>query len=382
MKISAIIPAYNAGKYLKRSVLCLIHQSQTIHEIIIIDDGSTDDTLSLVSDLQKTYRHIVLLRQTNQGASAARNAGLQKAQGDWILFLDADDECAPTLIEKYARYIEENPGRYCAVYSEAVQIDETCKSISEAFKGYGLHGQDGFVQMLLRNPIISPSGSLIKKAVLEEMSGFDTSIKYVEDVDLWLRVLLSGKNIGHVPEPLSYIRRHPSNTTSSMESTRQGEKVLLAKFGLQTLKKAVFKRDRLLEDNQLDYIRFLIRFEEWKEASILADELRPDPQSPQYISVLFTKALIALHNQNYSAAKVLYQSILQYQHAHGAALNNLAVLCAVDGDTEEAKTLLKRALLHYPGYLDAAYNLDKLGEASVQYKFTMRELRTSLLRYS
>lgn len=382
MKISAVIPAYNAQEYIEQSIASLIRQSQAVQEIIIIDDGSSDDTLNIVTDLQRTHEKIVLLQQANQGASAARNTGLKRAQGDWILFLDADDECAPTLIETYTRFLQENADRYCAVYSEAVQVDETGEAISGAFKGYGLHGQEGFAQMLLRNPIISPSGCLVKKAVLEEMNGFDTSIKYVEDVDFWLRVLLSGNSIGHVPEPLSLIRRHASNTTSSMESTRQGERVLLTKFGLQTLKKSVFMRERPLAENQLDYAHFLIRFEEWQEASVLLEELQLDSSSPQYVSVLFTKALIALQDQRYAAAKVLYQNILQLQGSHGAALNNVAVLYAMDGDVEEARVLLERAMQHYPGYLDAAHNLEQLDLADTQYTFTRRELRANLLRYS
>jgi len=382
MKISAVIPAYNAEEYIEKSISSLIRQSQTLHEIIIIDDGSSDDTVKIVKALQRTYEHIVLLQQANQGASAARNTGLNNAQGDWILFLDADDECAPTLIETYTRFLQENPARYCAVYSQALQVDERGEAISGIFSGYDLHGQEGFVQMLLRNPIISPSGSLVEKVVLDEMTGFDTSIKYVEDVDFWLRVLLSGKSIGHVPEPLSFIRRHASNTTSSMESTRQGEKVLLEKFGLETIKKAVYMREYALEDNQLDYANFLIRFDEWQEASAILNELQVDSSYTKYVSVLFTKALIALHDHDYAAAKELYLNILQLQGAHGAALNNLAVLYAMDGAVEKARELLERSIQHYPGYLDAAHNLAQLGQANVEYKFTRRELRDNLLRYS
>lgn len=382
MKISAVIPAYNAEEYIERSVASLIRQSQAIHEIIIIDDGSSDDTLKIVTDLQRTHEHIVILQQANQGVSAARNTGLKRAQGDWVLFLDADDECAPALIETYTRFLQENPARYCAVYSQALQVDERGEAISGIFSGYDLHGQEGFVQMLLRNPIISPSGSLVKKTVLDEMAGFDTYIKYVEDVDFWLRVLLSGNSIGHVPEPLSFIRRHSSNTTSSMESTRQGEKVLLEKFGLETIKKVVYMRDCTIEDNQFDYVNFLIRFDKWQEANAILNELQVDSSYAKYVSVLFTKSLVALHDHHYAAAKELYLNILQLQDAHGAALNNLAVLYVMDGAVEKARKLLERSIQHYPGYLDAAHNLTQLGQANVEYKFTRRELRNNLLRYS
>lgn len=382
MKISAVIPAYNAEEYIEKSISSLIRQSQTLHEIIIIDDGSSDDTVKIVKALQRTYEHIVLLQQANQGASAARNTGLNNAQGDWVLFLDADDECAPTLIETYTRFLQENPARYCAVYSQALQVDERGEAISGIFNGYDLHGQEGFVQMLLRNPIISPSGSLVKKAILDEMNGFDTSIKYVEDVDFWLRVLLNGNNIGHVCEPLSFIRRHSNNTTSNIESTRQGEKRLLDKFGLGVIKETIYERNYAIDHNHLDYVNFLIRFEKWPEAEQLLETVHIEASDDKYGSYLFVKALVALQVGKYEVAKDLYLAIIKWNNTHGAALNNIGVLYAKNNEVEKARESLQLALQYYPGYLDAAYNLEQLDTETPMFRFTKRELRKSLLRYS
>lgn len=382
MKISAVIPAYNAEEYIERSVASLVRQSQTLHEIIIIDDGSSDDTVKIVKALQRTYEHIVLLQQANQGASAARNTGLNNAQGDWILFLDADDECAPTLIETYTRFLQENPARYCAVYSQALQVDERGEAISGIFSGYDLHGQEGFVQMLLRNPIISPSGSLVKKTILDEMNGFDTSIKYVEDVDFWLRLLLNGNNIGHVCEPLSFIRRHSSNTTANIESTRHGEKRLLDKFGLGVIKETIYERRYTIDHNHLDYVNFLIRFEKWPEAEQLLETVQIEASDDKYGSYLFVKALVALQVGKYEVAKDLYLAIIKWNNTHGAALNNIGVLYAENNELEKARESFKLALQYYPGYLDAAYNLEQLDTETPIFRFTKRELRKSLLRYS
>lgn len=380
MEISAVIPTYNALPYIEKSIMSIINQSEPVKEIIIIDDGSSDLTVEMVEQLKQRYECIKLFQQKNSGASAARNHGIEKAQGEWILFLDADDECDCSLVAKYTKFLLEND--YDAVYGEFIQINEDSQKISDPFQGYPLISQDGFCQMLLRNPIISPSGTIVRKSVLDEVNKFDTSIKYVEDVDFWLRVLLNGKAIGHVAEPLSLIRRHTNNTTANIESTKQGEQVLLQKFGLTLIKEMIYKRERLVVENHFDYINFLIRFDKWQEANEILTWLDIQSTNDLYASFLFVKALVSLHFEEYSIAEELYASIITSQTSHGAALNNIGVLYAMNGDFEKAREAIHRALRHYPGYLDATYNLEQLEITNPTYHFTNRELRKNLLRYT
>lgn len=378
--ISAVIPAYNAEHYIEKAILSVVNQTDSVFEIIIVDDGSKDQTVAIVNKLKEQYEYIKLFQQTNAGASAARNNGISKAKGDWVLLLDADDECDVTLIKQYKDKINEK--KYAAIYSEFVQIDETGERISDTFSGYELLGQEGFCQMFLRNPIISPSASMIMKSAFYQLDGFDTTIKYVEDVDYWLRLLLSDMNIGYVSQPLSFIRRHSNNTTANIESTRQGEKRLLDKFGLAVLKENIYARNYSLEDNHLDYINFLIRFEKWREAKELLEIMSIESSQSRYISYLFIKALVALHFEELYLAKELYLSIIVTNENHGAALNNLGVLYAMNGELEKARKLLLAAQKKYPGYMDASYNLKQLEVGNPNYHFTKRELRKNLLRYS
>lgn len=380
MNISAVIPAYNAEAYIERAIVSIVNQSDSVHEIIVVDDGSTDQTESVIHKLRRKYGYIKFFKQENAGASAARNLGISKAEGDWVLLLDADDECAPTLIRQYKAKIGE--GQYSAIYSDFVQIDETGQKISDIFSGQQLSGREGFCQMLLRNPIISPSGSIIYKSVFHELEGFDTTIKYVEDVDLWLRLLLNNNNIGHVCEPLSFIRRHSNNTTANIESTRQGEKRLLDKFGLAVIKETIYDRSYTVEHNHLDYVNFLIRFEKWQEAEQLLETIQIEASNDKYGSYLFVKALVALQIEKFEVAKELYLTVIKWNDTHGAALNNVGVLYAKNNEPEKARESLQLALQYYPGYLDATYNLEQLDAVNPIFRFTKRELRKSLLRYS
>ncbi|HIW34702.1 MAG TPA: glycosyltransferase family 2 protein [Candidatus Paenibacillus intestinavium] len=380
MNISAVIPAYNAEHYIEKAVLSIVRQTEPVHEIIIVDDGSTDQTVNIVNKLQEKYNYIKLYQQTNAGASAARNNGISKAIGEWVLLLDADDECNVTLIEQYKEKI--NGGKYAAIYSGFIQIDEAGHKISDAISGRELLGQTGFCQMFLRNPIISPSASIILKSAFYQLDGFDTTIKYVEDVDFWLRILLSGMNIGYVSQPLSYIRRHTNNTTANIESTRQGERRLLDKFGLPLLQKIIYERDNTIENNHLDYIDFLIRYEKWQEAQRLLDTVKIEKTDNKYQSYIFTTALVALHFENFSVAEELYSQMIKQNETHGAALNNIGVLFAMNGQLTEARNVMQQAFQYYPEYLDAKHNIEQLAVENPIYRFTKRELRKNLLRYS
>ena len=91
VKISIIIPVYNASKYLKETIMSVVNQSFKDFEIICIDDGSLDNSLEILNELSDNYNYVKILKQFNQGAGKARNYGLDEAKGDYVAFLDADD---------------------------------------------------------------------------------------------------------------------------------------------------------------------------------------------------------------------------------------------------------------------------------------------------
>ena len=104
IKISVVIPVYNAAPYLQRCLDSIYSQSYKNLEIICINDGSTDKSLEILSTYAKKEKRLVVISQENKGASAARNAGIERATGDFISFIDADDYILPGLYEKFMEY--------------------------------------------------------------------------------------------------------------------------------------------------------------------------------------------------------------------------------------------------------------------------------------
>ena len=108
-KVSIIIPCYNYGEFLTETLASLIYQSHKNWEAIVIDDGSTDNTESIILPLLKKDSRIVFFKQINRGVSAARNLGLQYVSGDFVQFLDADDLLSPQKISLQLDYFSKNP---------------------------------------------------------------------------------------------------------------------------------------------------------------------------------------------------------------------------------------------------------------------------------
>ncbi|MET4560717.1 glycosyltransferase involved in cell wall biosynthesis [Lysinibacillus parviboronicapiens] len=384
--ISVVIPTFNAEKFIEKSIMCILNQTVKIDEIIIIDDCSSDQTCEVVKDLLKEHSTIKLVEQkVNQGVSSARNKGIHEATGDWILFLDADDECSENLVETYMVKINEAIEDISAIYSAYYQIDEHSQVISSQMKGKRLSAIEGFCDILIRNPIISPSGVLVKKSRLIEMAGFNTSIKCDEDVDLWVRLLDKNYSIEYIDKPLSFIRRHSNNTTSSMNTSHNAEKLIMDQYGLDYIKEKLYKRSYTMEKNSLDFALFLIRYKQWKQCEKLLENTRVLEDSSHYVTYCFLKSIVYIEDKRFNEALDEYEKILVADVTHGAALNNSGVIYAMNGNKEKAITNMEQAMLLFPGYLDAQHNIMLIENSETDkslYRFTLRELRPVLLSYS
>lgn len=381
MKISAVIPLYNGEFYIEKAIESLLNQSYEISEIVVVDDFSSDHSVKIVEKLAAKNKLIKLIQlDSNKGVSFARNKGFKIATGDWILFLDADDECDLLLVERYVKKLAIDQAEM--IYSEFIQIDEKSSVISSPIKGHDLHSLNGFCDMILRNPIISPSGIMIRRDILLKLNGFDEAMRYDEDVDLWLRLLLQQKKIMYLNKPGAMIRRHSLNTTNTIEVSNKGEQNLLTKYGLPFLKDIFYKQDKDSSEINLGYLNMLIRFEKYQEAEKLVSEVKVSKEHPKYVSFLFTKAIVYLELLKFKLAKQLFEEIVVLEPLHGSAINNLGVLYAKNGDKHTAKQMFEKSIELYPGYLDATFNLENIDVLNCDYRFTKRELRKNLLRYS
>ena len=195
--VSVIIPTYNCGKYIKDAIESVFSQTYKNFEIIVIDDGSTDDT---ENNINGYVDRITYFKQPHRGAASARNEGLKRAKGDFIAFLDADDVWEKEKLEKQIRYFEEHP-EVGMVYTDLYRIDMRTNRMlhrwSEVFPV-----KEGFLfKDLIERNFIQTSTTLIKKEVIECIGFFDETFKAYEDIDYWVRIAEKFK-IGYIPEPL------------------------------------------------------------------------------------------------------------------------------------------------------------------------------------
>ena len=194
MKISVIIPTYNRKHTLQRAIDSVLAQTFKPFEIIIVDDGSKDGTKEW---LLQNYPSVQYIHQPNNGVSSARNKGIQISQGSWIALLDSDDEWMPEKLEYQSRFIELNrDSSFC--HTNEIWIRNGVRV--NQMKKHKKFGGDIF-KHCLDICRISPSSSIIKKDVFEEVGAFDESLTVCEDYDLWLRVTAKF-NILFLDEPL------------------------------------------------------------------------------------------------------------------------------------------------------------------------------------
>jgi len=219
-RISVVIPAYNAAEFLGEAIQSVLAQTCQPIEIIVVDDGSKDETPAVAVEYSGKITYI---RKPNGGDASARNVGVRAATGDWVAFLDADDKWAPTLLETLFE---------CACKTGTDFV--FCDSVS---LNNGIIGGPTFLekrrvkdrlnilapQGVLLNPFelftevgcyILTSGVMIRREVILNAGLFDEAIFCSNDFDLWLRLSL-GNRFGVVKDPLMFRRIHASNISQN-----------------------------------------------------------------------------------------------------------------------------------------------------------------------
>lgn len=180
-KTSVIIPSYNRWYCLPRALDSVLAQSKAAHEIIVIDDGSTDDT---AQQLARQFPSIKVLQQNNAGVSAARNAGINIASGDWIALLDSDDVWHSNKLEQQLTALQQN------VEMRLCHCDELWIRNGVRVNPKNKHRKSGgwIFEQCLPLCAISPSAAIIRRDVFDDIGLFDEDLPACEDYDFWLRL--------------------------------------------------------------------------------------------------------------------------------------------------------------------------------------------------
>jgi len=231
--VSVVVPCYNGGRFVAEAVQSVLDQSHAAVEIIVVDDGSTDNSPDILATFGNKIR---VIRQENHGLSDARNVGIESSRGTYLAFLDADDYWDHTFVEKMVSALDNSSAAiaYCG------------------WKNLGLNGPRGEpfippdyeaeekVESLLRYASLWPvHAAMLKRSILEEAGGFDTHLPACEDYDLWLRLAVKHR-IVRIPEVLAYYRHHG-------EAQMTSKQWMQAKYLLQIKKAFVSQHPELYQ---------------------------------------------------------------------------------------------------------------------------------------
>lgn len=192
MRFTVIIPLYNKERHIGRAIKSVINQTYKDFELIVVDDGSTDNGVEEVNKIEDS--RIRLIRQKNCGVSSARNKGISEAKYDYIGFLDADDAWKPNFLESIKNLIISYPraGAYSTAYE--IQREDGIIEPSLNFNNFENKWQgviDDYFRYALQAPLISASSVVIPKSVFDNVGCFPLGIKRGEDLDMWIRIALN-----------------------------------------------------------------------------------------------------------------------------------------------------------------------------------------------
>ncbi len=225
--VSAIIPAYNQGHYLGKAIQSVLGQTFTDFEIIVVDDGSTDDTRQVAAGFSDPRVRYVY--QQNAGLSAARNTGIRHAEGAFLTFLDSDDLFLPEKLAILLAKFDAEP-ELGFVAGQAILIDEHDRRIGEIFDK---RLPEDSAQLLLGNPLHVGS-VMVRRECQTKVGFFDETLRSYEDWDMWLRLALAGCRMGWVEKPVSLYRFHSNQMTSNGQQMTTATFAVLEKLFART----------------------------------------------------------------------------------------------------------------------------------------------------
>lgn len=226
-KVSVVIPTYNRANFILETIESVRGQTYHDHEIIVVDDGSTDNTQEVLRNFSEG-NIIQYIYQPNHGESAARNLGISQSNGEYIAFLDSDDLFLPTKLEKQVAYLDSDINA-AFVHSWYLKFDNQGRDLGRR----NTSRYSGWVYpdiLLSWQVLISPSCVMVRADILGEVGGFDVDQYWGADLDMWRRITRHHP-IGLVPEVLTKVRVHPGNLSASKsDSTTWFERYLQKAF--------------------------------------------------------------------------------------------------------------------------------------------------------
>ncbi len=244
-KVSIIIPCFKQAHFLAQAVDSALAQTHADLEVLVIDDGSPDDTAAVAARYAGDAR-FKYVRQENTGLPGARNRGIGESSGEYLCFLDSDDTYAPSKVARQVALLDADPALGW-VYCDIVTVDEQGVAVPDQFSiaatKRDLSG-DLFSSLMLGG-YFPPHTVMIRRAVLDEVGGFDPALGGHADYELWLRVAGAGHRAAFVPEALANYRVHASSMSKDGEHMHTSRVATLVKIARLHPDKVAAGADRL-----------------------------------------------------------------------------------------------------------------------------------------
>ena len=266
MKISVVIPTYNYGCLLLRAVASVINQADNDFEILIVDDGSTDDTPELVAPLIEAYPNVVhYTQQVNRGPAAARNRGIQISKGEYILFLDADDQLCPDVFPALRYFLIAHPsvefvlGDHISVTDDGVEKYHTAGHLP-------VEREQRFKKYLSGNLSISPSCSVSHRKIFDHLS-YPEELRATEDIPVFAQSLALFE-CARLDIPVARIHKHADSLRHQIKFVKDaGLNVVDAVFNPSILpKQFMVYRNKFLARRALSLFRSCYLSAKYEEA--------------------------------------------------------------------------------------------------------------------
>ena len=227
VKVSVIIPAYNGDRYIGEAIDGVLAQTYSDYEIIVVDDGSTDDTERVV---QQYGDRVQYLSQKNQGVAESRNRGLEVAQGEYIAFLDQDDVFLPHKLACQVALLEQDS--FLGMVNSGWQIVDRQGKVRSAVQPWQQIPQLSLANLIIWKPVFL-GAMLFRSSWLERSPGFDPSLEQTPDVDLVLRLAAMGCSAAWVEQTTVKYRQHEDNASNNTPLQTQELEQIVSRFFAQ-----------------------------------------------------------------------------------------------------------------------------------------------------
>lgn len=218
--VTVVIPAYNAAQYLSETLESVLCQTFTDFEVLIIDDGSTDSTAELAHSYAQREQRIRYFLQANQGVSASRNKGIELAKGEFIAFLDADDQWLPNKLQSHVHHFHSSPNLGISFARvEFMSSDGQPTGVLSNSKLREIVIKDLYYE----NLIVTPSNAVIRRAAFEQAGDFnqDRGLMGMEDAELFVRILCEGWKVEGIHQVLTRYRTAEAGVSSNLYRMEQ-----------------------------------------------------------------------------------------------------------------------------------------------------------------